>query len=137
MSSARAQTPDAGRQVFVGRCAGCHGSDGNGGELGPGIANRVPLRSDADLATLLRQGLPGAGMPAFSTLTEQESADVVRFLRTLTPRAGSGPERATVTLDGGRTLEGLVLNRSANDMQLLGGDQMLHLLRGTATRTAR
>jgi len=129
VSSVAAQTPDAGRQVFVGRCAGCHGSDGNGGELGPGIANRVPLRSDADLATLLKQGLPGAGMPSFGTLTDQESADVVRFVRTLRPRAGSGPERGKVTLDGGRTLEGLVLNRSANDMQLLGDDQSLHLLR--------
>ncbi len=129
VSSVAAQTPDAGRQVFVSRCAGCHGSDGNGGELGPGIANRVPLRSDADLATLLRQGLPGAGMPSFGTLTELESADVVRFVRTLRPRAGSGPERAKVTLDGGRMLEGLVLNRSANDMQLLGDDQVLHLLR--------
>ena len=129
VSSIRAQAPDAGRQVFVARCAGCHGSDGNGGELGPGIATRVPLRSDADSAALLRQGLPGAGMPSFGTLTEQESADVVRFLRTLRPRAGSGPERAKVTLDGGRTLEGLVLNRSANDMQLLGDDRQLHLLR--------
>ena len=126
---AGAQAPDAGRQVFVARCAGCHGSDGNGGELGPGIANRVPLRSDADLATLLKQGLPGAGMPSFGTLTDQESADVVRFVRTLRPRAGSGPERGKVTLDGGRTLEGLVLNRSANDMQMLGDDQSLHLLR--------
>jgi alcohol dehydrogenase (cytochrome c) len=129
VSSVAAQTPDAGRQVFVARCAGCHGSDGNGGELGPGIAARVPLRSDADLAALLKLGLPGAGMPSFGTLTDQESADVVRFLRTLRPRAGSGPERGKVTLDGGRTLEGLVLNRSANDMQLLGDDQTLHLLR--------
>jgi alcohol dehydrogenase (cytochrome c) len=124
-----AQAPDPGSQVFVARCAGCHGSDGNGGELGPGIATRVPLRSDADLTTLLRQGLPGAGMPAFSTLTERESADVVRYVRTLRPRAGSGPERAKVTLGGGRVLEGLVLNRSAVDMQLLGDDQTLHLLR--------
>src|SRR6478735_4367940 len=87
LSSVRAQPPDAGRQVFVSRCAGCHGSDGNGGELGPGIASRVPLRSDADLTTLLRQGLPGAGMPSFGTLTDQESADVVRYVRTLRPRA--------------------------------------------------
>src|SRR5260221_13346956 len=86
-SVAGAQTPDAGRQVFVGRCAGCHGSDGNGGELGPGISTRVPLRTDADLAALLRQGLPEAGMPAFGTLTEQESRELVRFLRTLRPRA--------------------------------------------------
>ena len=56
-----AQTPDPGRQVFVSRCAGCHGSDGNGGELGPGIAARVPSRSDQDLTTLFRQGLPGGG----------------------------------------------------------------------------
>src|SRR5258707_14148376 len=87
-----AQTPgDAGLQVFVGRCAGCHGSDGNGGELGPGISTRVPLRSDADLAALLRQGLPAAGMAAVGTLTEQETGDLVRFLRTLRPPAGSGP----------------------------------------------
>ena len=61
VSSVAAQAPDAGRQVFVARCAGCHGSDGNGGELGPGIANRVPLRSDADLATLLKPGTARRG----------------------------------------------------------------------------
>ena len=36
VSSVSAQTPDAGVRVFVGRCAGCHGGDGNGGELAPG-----------------------------------------------------------------------------------------------------
>jgi alcohol dehydrogenase (cytochrome c) len=128
-SMAMAQAPDPGREMFVTRCAGCHGSDGNGGELGPSISTRVPLRSDQDLAALLRQGLPAAGMPAFESLTDQETADLVRFLRTLRPRAGSGPERVKVTLAGGRSLEGLVLNRSALDLQLLGDDQMLHLLR--------
>ena len=68
-SIAFAQTPDPGRATFVGRCAGCHGSDGNGGELGPGIATRVPSRSDEDLSTLFRQGLPAAGMPAFASMT--------------------------------------------------------------------
>src|SRR4051812_17204904 len=129
ITGAAAQQPGAGGQMFVARCAGCHGSDGNGGELGPGIATRVPLRSDADLTTLLRQGLPGAGMPSFSTLTERESADVVSYVRTLRPRAGAGPERAKVTVLGGRTLEGLALNRSAVDMQLLTDDHTLHLLR--------
>ena len=41
-SPAAAQTPDAGRQVYVARCAGCHGTTGNGGELGPDITSRVP-----------------------------------------------------------------------------------------------
>ena len=58
-----AQTVDPGRATFVNRCAGCHGTDGNGGELGPGIATRVPPLSDQDLTTLLKEGRPALGMP--------------------------------------------------------------------------
>jgi alcohol dehydrogenase (cytochrome c) len=127
---AAAQTPaDTGHQVFVGRCAGCHGSDGNGGELGPGIATRVPSRTDQELATLFGQGLPAAGMPAFASLSGSESADLIRYLRTLKPPNGSGPVRTSVTLAGGRPLAGLVLNQSAGDLQLLGDDRRIHLLR--------
>ena len=126
-----AQAPDPGRQVFVSRCAGCHGSDGNGGELGPGIATRVPSRSDQDLSTLFRQGVPAAGMPAFSNLSETETGDLVRYLRTLKPRNGDGPVRTTVTIAGGRSLAGLILNQSTDDLQLLGDDRKIHLLRKT------
>ena len=43
-------TPQAlGRQTFLSRCAPCHGTTGNGGEFAPGIATRIPLRSDDDL----------------------------------------------------------------------------------------
>ena len=127
-STIEAQTPDAGRQSFAARCAGCHGSDGNGGELGPGIATRVPTRTDQELTTLFKQGLPAAGMPAFTNLSESDAAALVQFLRTLKPRAGTAPERAKVTV-GGATIEGLVLNQSQFDMQLLGDDRRLHLLR--------
>src|SRR5262244_1508512 len=85
------QTSDSGRQTFVSRCAGCHGTDGNGGELGPSITTRVPARTDADLASLLAQGLTVSGMPAFPNLTHDESGDVIRYLRTLRPRSGSAP----------------------------------------------
>ena len=111
-ATAAAQTPDAGRPVFTARCAGCHGSDGNGGELGPAIATRVPTRTDEDLTSLFRQGLPAAGMPALPNLSDGETtATLIQFLRTLKPRAGSAPERATVTLAGGASLDGLVLNQ--------------------------
>jgi cytochrome c553 len=114
---AAAQTPaDAGRQVFVARCASCHGSDGNGGELGPGIASRVPSRTDQELSTLVGQGLPAAGMPAFSTLTETDTADLVRYLRTLKPSNGPAPVRRSVILAGGGALAGLVLNQSRDDL---------------------
>ena len=98
ISVALAQGPDSGRQVFVSRCAGCHGSDGNGGELGPAIAARVPSRTDEDLTSLFRQGLPAAGMPAFPNVSDTEASEVIRYLRTLRPRSGSGPARTTITL---------------------------------------
>jgi alcohol dehydrogenase (cytochrome c) len=128
-AAAAAQTPDAGRPVFVARCAGCHGTDGNGGELGPNIATRVPTRTDQELTTVVRQGLIASGMPAFANLSDGDTAALVQFLRTLKPRAGSAPERAKVALAGGTTLEGLVLSKSQFDMQLLGDDRKLHLLR--------
>ena len=53
-SIAAAQDTDAGRQTFVTRCAGCHGTDGNGGELGPNIAVRLPFRTDQELAGVVR-----------------------------------------------------------------------------------
>jgi len=123
---------DAGRQVFAQRCAGCHGSDGNGGELGPGIATRVPTRTDAELTTLFRQGLPASGMPSFANLPDGDSAALIQFLRTLKPRAGSAPERRTVTV-GGASLSGLVLNQSQFDLQMLGDDRKIHLLRKSGT----
>jgi alcohol dehydrogenase (cytochrome c) len=131
-ATATAQNPDAGRQVFVARCAGCHGTDGNGGELGPNIATRVPTRTDQELTTVVRQGLIASGMPAFANLSDSDATALIQFLRTLKPRAGSAPERATVGLAGGAGLSGLVLNKSQFDMQLLGDDRRLHLLRKSA-----
>src|SRR5262245_35598847 len=124
---ALAQTSEAGRQSFVSRCAGCHGSDGNGGELGPGITTRVPARTDDDLKTLLRQGLPTAGMPAFPSLSDTETADLIRYVRTLRPRSGTNPVRATVATGDGRRTEGLVLNQTSADLQLIGDDRTIHL----------
>ena len=128
-----AQNVDAGKTVFASRCAACHGTEGGGGELGPSIVARVPLRSDADLEAVIREGLPGAGMPSFANLSKAESANLIAFLRTLRPRAGTGPQRTTVTLDGGASLSGVVLNQSAGEMQLLGDDRRAHLLRETSS----
>ena len=50
------------------------------------------------------------------------------------PRQGSGAVRTTVTLATGRSLEGLVLNKGDADLQLLGDDRKLHLLRKDGDR---
>src|SRR5438105_2156517 len=127
--AAAAQDP-AGRSIFVSRCAGCHGTDGNGGELGPAITNRVPMRGDPDLMAVIRDGIPAAGMPSFAMLTASESADLVRFLRTLQPRNGPQPPRVSLKING-RALAGIALNQTRSDMQVLGDDGKIHLLRQT------
>jgi alcohol dehydrogenase (cytochrome c) len=125
-----------GATAFASRCASCHGTDGNGGELGPPITGRVASRTDEELRAVIRQGLTGAGMPAFSTMSDTETSDLVQHLRSLRARSGSGPTRAEIALAGGGAIAGLVLNRGAADLQLLGDDRKLHLLRksGSAYR---
>ena len=128
-STAQAQSVDAGRQSFTTRCASCHGTDGNGGELGPAIASRVALRTDEELRGILRAGFPTAGMPAFTSLSSNEVSDLIAFVRTLRPRGTEAPARRRVTLASGGTLEGLVLNQTHGDLQMLGASQRIHLLR--------
>ena len=131
---AAAQGVDPGEQAFVSRCARCHGTDGNGGESGPAITGRLPLRSDEDLGLLLREGLPAAGMPATANLAESEASALVRYLRTLKPRSGQGPERIQVQLEDGSSVAGLVMNRGPSDLQVLGDDRRIHLLRTRGDR---
>ncbi|MEG9437574.1 c-type cytochrome [Edaphobacter sp. HDX4] len=82
-----AQSPDAqaGSRIFSTNCAGCHGSDGRGGERAPNIATarNVSGLKDADLVNFVHNGIPGAGMPSFSFLGDRGISDVVAYLRVL------------------------------------------------------
>jgi alcohol dehydrogenase (cytochrome c) len=100
-----------------------------GGEFAPSIVDRVPLRSDQELVQLLQHGLP-SGMPAFPDIVDPDRANLISFLRTLKPFRG-GVEHGEVTLQDGKTLQGMVLNRTSRDMQMLGDDHQLYLLRNT------
>ena len=128
----------AGRQTFLTRCASCHGTTGNGGEFAPGITTRIPLRTDDDLVRILHNGLSGSGMPAFPDIVDPDRANLIAYLRTLRPVDSKEITHATVQLEGGGSLAGSVLNRSANSLQLLGGeDKKIHLLRKTAAGNYR
>ena len=74
-----------GRQTFAASCAGCHGLDGRGGERAPDIAGKreVQKLSDAVLLRIIREGVPGTGMPAFRTLGNSRIQAVVRRVRNL------------------------------------------------------
>jgi alcohol dehydrogenase (cytochrome c) len=103
-----------------------------GGELGPPILFRVAARSDQELATLIHDGLPNRGMPP-SSLTTQETSDLIGFLRTLRPRRHA-PVRRKIETTEGQTLEGLVLNQTSEELQLRTDDGRVHLLRTSGDR---
>jgi alcohol dehydrogenase (cytochrome c) len=123
-----AQDADPGRVVFEGRCARCHGADGNGGDMGPAIRRRLPALNNEQLAKLIRTGLPG-GMPA-SQIGDAEMEPLTRFLRTLQPRNFRREiVRQKVQTTDGKTLDGEVRNEGFDDLQLLTDDDRVHLLR--------
>jgi alcohol dehydrogenase (cytochrome c) len=128
--TAAAQT---GEQEYTSRCAACHGADGNGGERGPAIVTRLIARTDAQLADLIRRGLPGAGMPGYD-LPPDRMATLIEYVRSLRPRRFRPPEHARITTTEGRELQGVVLNRSAQELQLRTDDQRIHLLRVAGDR---
>ena len=82
----RAQSP--GAAIFASNCAGCHGADGRGGEHAPNIATAPEVQhlADRDLAGIIKHGISGAGMPAFSSFPQQQIEDVVSYLRMLQGR---------------------------------------------------
>jgi len=75
----------AGRRIFESQCAWCHGTGGTGG-TGPDL-RRSTLRhaaSDAELATIVRTGIPGTEMPSFAiALTERMAWQTAAYVRSL------------------------------------------------------
>ncbi|MEP6915654.1 MAG: PQQ-binding-like beta-propeller repeat protein [Acidobacteriota bacterium] len=129
-----AQDADPGRRAFESRCARCHGADGNGGEMGPPIAQRLPTRDDQQLIKLIHDGIPERGMPP-NPAGEAETAAMVKFLRTIERRADTTPApRRTVQLADGKQLDGQVLGEGFDDLQLRSDDQRVHLLRRAGAR---
>ncbi len=129
--AAQGQDPlAAGRKTFENRCSGCHGADGNGGELGPAIARRLTNLTDAQIKTTVQEGLLNRGMPAFSNIADADIVTLTAFMRSLRPRRmGFQPYQTKAQLTSGKTLEGTVLAESFDDAQLKTSDNHLHLLR--------
>jgi cytochrome c oxidase cbb3-type subunit III len=78
-----------GRTTFNSSCAGCHGLDGTGSDKAVNISGspRVRSLSDAQLSSIISNGLPGTGMPAFRSLNARQVRAVVDYLRSLQGKA--------------------------------------------------
>ena len=75
-----------GQALFAQNCAVCHGPNGAGiGKPGSTIPASIADRyTDGDLYWLITNGLPGKGMPPYSSrLSPTERWQVVRYLRSL------------------------------------------------------
>jgi cytochrome c oxidase cbb3-type subunit III len=82
-----------GRVLFSQACAPCHGSDGRGGEHAPNIATQhdVVAMSDAGLRSIIANGIPSAGMPAFGSLGDKRVDALVAYVRVLQGITSTGP----------------------------------------------
>ena len=82
-----------GEGIFAQSCTACHGVLGNGDAPLTRSLSRLPPeigsfawqaeRSDAQLATVVREGMPGTPMPPARDLTPAQVQSVVAYLRTL------------------------------------------------------
>jgi len=84
--------PAAGKSTFNSLCASCHGLDGSGSDKAVNISgsDRVRHLSDAELSSIISNGIPETGMPAFRNLNESQVRAVVGYLRSLQGRANGG-----------------------------------------------
>src|SRR6185295_6265676 len=73
---------DRGKELLVGQCGFCHGSNARGGSTGPDLTRSELVQSDEGgkgLGAFLRSGRPDKGMPAFE-LTTAQTKDLAEFL---------------------------------------------------------
>jgi putative heme-binding domain-containing protein len=78
-------TSAPGGHTFNSTCAGCHGLDGRGSDKGANIAASVRVRrlSDSQVSSIISNGIPGTGMPAFHTLSARQISLLVGYVRIL------------------------------------------------------
>jgi cytochrome c oxidase cbb3-type subunit III len=81
---------EAGKQLFNGMCARCHGIDGTGDE-GPSLNRPTLTRAGTDeaLREVIRDGIPDRGMPRVRRMTSNELTQLVAYVRSLGRSAGT------------------------------------------------
>jgi len=107
---------EAGKAIYVKRCLGCHGPTGAGD--GPAAERFKPrprdftrglfkykttpigsLPTDDDLFRVVSNGLPGTGMPSWSSLlNEQQIRQVIRYVKTFAPQFASATDLKPITI---------------------------------------
>ena len=84
-----------GQALFVSTCGFCHGSNAGGGATGPDLVRSVLVLHDQgtgkEIGSVIHNGRPGKGMPAFS-LSDAQIKDIAAFLLSRTQAAANRME---------------------------------------------
>jgi mono/diheme cytochrome c family protein len=99
-SAAVAPNPDRGREVYLDKCAVCHGDTGNGKGITETFSHPKPrnftkgqfkirstpfgkIPTDDDLFNVITRGMPGTIMPGWAHLPESDRTSLVLYIKTL------------------------------------------------------
>ena len=93
---AQSQTVDQGKALYDQHCTACHGANAGAGERAPAIVSAATsmrgARSDVQLAAIIRNGIPGTAMPAWSSrLSDSDIAAIGAYIHALRGTALDNP----------------------------------------------
>ena len=78
-----------GQRLYDQGCAGCHAAAGQGSERAPALTGRFTRgNEDGDLFHSIREGVPATAMPSHRQLSDQQTWQLVSYIRSL---AGAAP----------------------------------------------
>jgi len=88
-----------GPAVFQQQCGSCHGPDGRGTAKGPGLAANAHVagQTSEQLRGFLKNGNPGAGMPAFGDLPAADLDSLVTYLKSISVGAAAHESVKNIT----------------------------------------
>lgn len=134
---------EAGRQIYMGSCSGCHGATGEGSQGPSLLSGRVSRMPERALAALVKNGLPGTSMPNFD-LPDGRLRQLTAFVRSLTapaimnpPAGDAGSGRAYFNGTGGCSGCHRILGEGGAlgpDLSNAGAERTLHQLRESITK---
>ncbi len=130
---------EAGRELYMGACSGCHGATGEGSQGPSLLSGRAGRLSHQAIATIIRKGVTGSSMPDFPLLPAPSVANIATFVRSLTAPAISAqlpgdPARGRALFfgDGKCSTCHMLLGQGGHpgpDLSNIGAERSVHQLR--------
>lgn len=85
-----------GEAIFVSTCGFCHGPNATGGAQGPNLVRSILVLHDQgtgkEIGSVIHDGRPAKGMPAFPNFTDAQTHDIAQFLLGRTQAAANRME---------------------------------------------